>query len=84
MGLTSYIRIRKTRSGISKMAELEIPGLVPTTETDLTVINRQEYLHVTLESTWEVIAFEWSTEMRKDTLKKGKNSLPLSLLPKWA
>lgn len=53
MGLTSYIRIRKTRSGISKVAELEIPGLVPTTETDLTVINRQEYLHVTLESTWD-------------------------------
>lgn len=51
MGLASYIRIRKTTSGISKMAELEIPGLVPTTETDLTVTNRQEYLHVTLEST---------------------------------
>lgn len=42
MGLASYIK--RTRNGITKIDQ-EIPGLIPTTEIDLTTSNRHKYLH---------------------------------------
>lgn len=84
MGLASYIR--KTRSGISKMAEQEIPGLVPTTETDLTTINRHKYLHATPRVQVRGYSILVQHRNEKRCIEKGKNSftLSLSLLPKSA
>lgn len=60
------------------MAEQEIPGLVPTTETDLTTINRHKYLHAT--SRVQVIGYSILVQHRneKDALKRVRT---VSLYP---